>query len=379
MIHARAIPALITLILVMPFIKVSDYAMAQSPNLLTNPDFEDEGRWLFQDGVREIAIPPGGWFAFWRPSPPDDLLLPSNCPRRSDFGCYWARPEFRDVKASDFPNRVHSGARAVRYFTYGRMHEAGLSQAVEGIPLGVQLRFSAWLQTWMCANAPACKGGKASDAPARMHLQVGIDPWGGIDPWSSDVIWSPEGEAFDQWQRFQVEAMSEAGVATVFIRSRAEWDWPRLNNDVHIDDARLETVPSPTPVSVSATLPGVRHLATATPSVLVTHTVAAGETLGSIALAHGVSIEQIMRLNRLSPGQAIYPRQVLVIWGTEPEALPIGRSSVLTTPTGTMVTVNASPCQNPTPFLTWTLGGFALVFVAWTVIMAVRRMQDRGT
>ena len=63
MIHARAIPALITLILVMPFIKVSDHAMAQSPNLLTNPDFEDEGRWLFQDGVREIAIPPGGWFA----------------------------------------------------------------------------------------------------------------------------------------------------------------------------------------------------------------------------------------------------------------------------------------------------------------------------
>jgi len=68
MIHARAIPALITLILVMPFIKVSDHAMAQSPNLLTNPDFEDEGRWLFQDGVREIVIPPGGWFAFWRPS-----------------------------------------------------------------------------------------------------------------------------------------------------------------------------------------------------------------------------------------------------------------------------------------------------------------------
>ena len=110
MIHARAIPALITLILVMPFIKVSDHAMAQSPNLLMNPDFEDEGRWLFQDGVREIVMPPGGWFAFWRPSPPDDLLLPSNCPRRSDFGCYWARPEFRDVKASDFPNRVHSAS-----------------------------------------------------------------------------------------------------------------------------------------------------------------------------------------------------------------------------------------------------------------------------
>ena len=144
-------------------------------------------------------------------SPPDDLPLPSNCPRRSDFGCYWARPEFRDVKASDFPNRVHSGARAVRYFTYGRMHEAGLYQTVEGIPLGVQLRFSVWLQTWMCANASACKGGKVSDAPARMHLQVGIDPWGGIDPWSSDVIWSPEGEAFDRWQRSRSKRCPKQG------------------------------------------------------------------------------------------------------------------------------------------------------------------------
>jgi LysM repeat protein len=212
-----------------------------------------------------------------------------------------------------------------------------------------------------------------------MHLQVGIDPRGGIDQWSSDVIWSLEGEAFDRWQLFQVEATSETGLATVFVRSRAEWDWAHLNNDVYVDDARLETVPSPTPVNAPETLPGIHHLATATPSVLVTHTVAAGETLGSIALVHGVSIEQIMRLNRLSPGQAIYPRQVLVIWGAEPEALPIGRSSGLTTPTGPMVTVNASEYQNPMPSLTWALGGFALVLVAWTVIMAVRRMQDRGT
>jgi hypothetical protein len=161
MIHAHTVSVvvmLMMLMLAMPF-----GAFAQSPNLLANPDFEDEGKWLFQDGVREIAIPPGGWFAFWRASPPDDLPLPSNCPRRSDFGCYWARPEFRDVKASDFPNRVHSGARAVRFFTYGRMHEAGLYQAVEGVPLGVQLRFSIWLETWMCANASACQGGQVSD------------------------------------------------------------------------------------------------------------------------------------------------------------------------------------------------------------------------
>ena len=139
-----------------------------------------------------------------------------------------------------------------------------------------------------------------------MHLQVGIDLWGGIAPWSSDVIWSPEGEAFDQWRRFQVEAMSEAGVATGFIWSRAEWpQGPRLNNDVYVDDTRLEIVASPTDTGTPATLPDIRHLATPTPSAWVTHTVAAGETLGSIALVHGVSIEQIMRLNRTSPGRVV--------------------------------------------------------------------------
>ncbi len=357
--------------------RIAGRASAQSANLLTNPDFEDERGWAFQDDVREILVP-NGWFAFWRPNPPDDLPLPSNCPRRSDFGCYWARPEFHDVKASDFPNRVHSGERAVRYFGYGRMHQAGLYQTVEQIPLGVRLQFSVWLQAWMCANASACMGGKVSDAPAHMHLQVGIDPSGGVDPWSSQVLWSPEGEAFDHWQLFQVEATSEAGVATVFVRSRAEWDWARLNNDVYVDDARLEVVALPVPATTSATLPGVRHLATATPSTRMTHTVAAGETLGSIAFEHGVSIEQIMRMNRLSPGQAVYPREVLVIWEPEPGVSPTGRPSVPTAPTATATTIRASTPQNPTLSFTSILGGLAFVLVVWVAVTAARRSHGHA-
>jgi len=89
----------------LPAIGVARELPQASPNLLVNPGFEDEGRWAFEEGVREIQVPPG-WFAFWRDAPPDDLPLPSNCPRRSDFGCYWARPEFRDVKASDHLNPI---------------------------------------------------------------------------------------------------------------------------------------------------------------------------------------------------------------------------------------------------------------------------------
>jgi hypothetical protein len=63
MIHTHIISALVMLMMLMLAIPFG--AFAQSLNLLANPDFEDEGRWLFQDGVREseIAIPSGGWFA----------------------------------------------------------------------------------------------------------------------------------------------------------------------------------------------------------------------------------------------------------------------------------------------------------------------------
>jgi hypothetical protein len=86
-----------------------------------------------------------------------------------------------------------------------------------------------------------------------------------------------------------------------------------------------------------------------------------------------------LRLNRLSPGQAIYPRQVLVIWEPELDAPLAGSSFVLAAPTATTAMVKASTSQNPISFLTWALGGFALVLVVWTVVKAVRRMHDQGT
>lgn len=367
-----AVVLLVVIVLVTLPVNITHRASAQSPNLLTNPGFEDEGRWLFQDGIREIQVPPG-WFAFWRSIPPADLLLPSNCPHRSDTGCYWARPEFRDVKATEFPDRVHSGLRALRYFTFGRMHEAGLYQAVESIPVGARVRFSVWLQAWMCADASDCMGGRVSDAPAHMHLQVGLDPKGSIDPWSSDIVWSPEGEAFDRWQQFQVEATPEAGVATVFIRSRPNWDWPRLNNDVYVDDARLEILALPTPANMSNTLPGVRYILTPTPDRPVTHTVAAGETLGSIALAHGVSVEQIIRLNRLSPRPAIWPDQALLI--DVPE-----RTGLATEPISQSATALPAPStrqDSPRDWITWGLGGLLGALVLWALTTA-RRMRSHG-
>lgn len=199
-------------------------AVAEGPggNLLANADFES-GDYFLQDSIPEIRVP-ADWWAFWRESPPPDLALPSNCPRAGDVACYWARPEYQGVDGHVYPNRVHNGNYAIKYFTFGRMHEAGLYQHVEGVPEGSLVRFSIWMMGWQCHDQDACRGGTRSDAPANLHLQIGIDPNGGWDPWIDNIIWSPEQEAFDEWKLFQVEArMKNSTAATVFTRSRAEW------------------------------------------------------------------------------------------------------------------------------------------------------------
>jgi len=77
------------------------------------------------------------------------------------------------------------------------MHEAGLYQQVYTLPIGARLRFSIWMQAWMCANPDACgTGGIRSDEPSDMHLRVGIDPLGGTDPFTTAVVWSAEQPAW---------------------------------------------------------------------------------------------------------------------------------------------------------------------------------------
>lgn len=255
-------------------------------NLLTNASFES-GIYYLQDGIPEVRVAEN-WWAFWRELPPPDLPLPNNCPHADDAACYWARPEFQPIEARLYPNRVHNGNFALSYFSWGRMHEAGLFQHVESVPEGSLVRFSIWMMGWQCYDPNACQGGRRSDAPARFHFQIGIDPNGGWDPWSHDVVWSAESETFDEWKLFQVEAwMKNSTAATVFTRSRAEWDWARTNNDVYVDDARLEVIQAAYP---DQPLPAPR---------LVTYTVSEGETLLSIALRYGLTPDQLADINKL--------------------------------------------------------------------------------
>ncbi len=352
--HRQIVFALVEILLLAAWAGIA-FADGPGGNLLADSDFES-GDYFLQDSIPEIRVP-ADWWAYWRELPPPNLPLPNNCPRADDVACYWARPEYQGVDGRLYPNRVHSDNYAVKIFALGRMYEAGLFQHVENVPEGSLVRFSIWMMGWQCHDPDACQGGRRSDAPARFHLQVGIDPNGGWDPWSQDIIWSQDQESFDEWKLFQVEAwMKNSTAATVFTRSRAEWDWARMNNDVYVDDARLEVIQAAYP---DKPLPAPR---------LVTYTVSGGETFFSIALHCGLTTDQLADINKLPPNFRLTAGDVLwVPW----QAGVVGNPIQLTN----TATVSAAA---PFPIATWPVkvpdippGASSMAGLAITVVLGV--------
>ena len=393
---AALLVAICTVMVVLPLVSPlsSRAQVVVGPNLLVDGNFEAPMPWSLQDGIGEVQVALG-WRAWYLDKAPSYVKAPSNCDKGTQYDCYWMRPEFRNNEAASFPDRVHSGLRSQKYFSYGRMHEAGLYQRVSGITSGSTVRFSIYVQAWQCSNPDACgQGGTHSDAPADMHLRVGIDPYGGTDPFSANVVWSREQPAFDQWVKFSVEAKAAGGAVTVFTHSRPEWDWPRLNNDVYLDDARLEVVEPGAGGTVSLTpdtpTRAITPLPTLTPRAdgTVVHVVQAGDTLFGIARQYGVSLDDLYRLNRLTPQSIIELGQVLVVkTATATATPPMVTGTPSATPTLPSPTVTPTalptfqpPVSAPVPSSsTWTIAviaglGVALAGIAVAVIR--RRRQE---
>jgi len=341
--------ALITLTLATP---LASHAQIVGQNLLTDGDFESP-TWRAQDGISELVVAPG-----WRAWYVDVgrirsyVKQPSNCDT-ADPACYWMRPEFNSANFSEFPNRVHNGFKAQKYFSYGRMHEGGLYQQVVGIQPGATLRFSIYMQAWQCSKSSACgENGSRSDEPAEMHLRVGIDPYGGTDPFGANIVWSPEAPAFDRWVQFSVEAQAKGSAVTVFTHSRAEWDWARVNNDVYLDDASLtimeegDMLPGTLQPTGSPT-PTITPAPTLTPRAdgAIVHVVGPSDTLYGISLQYGVSYDNLIQLNNLSRTSILTIGQIIVV---KPGVGTIGPSS---TP---LVAASSTPTQG-TPTLPPTL------------------------
>jgi LysM repeat protein len=328
-----------------------------SDNLLVDGDFEAPDPWIKQDGIDEVQVAPG-WLAWYLDESPPYVQPPSNCDKAADgYHCYWMRPEFR--ASVDFAHRIHGGVRSQKYFSYGRMHEGGLMQQVSGIAPGARVRFSIWMQTWMCFNPSECgKEGIRSDTPSDMHLRVGIDPLGETDPLTTTILWSAEQPAWDEFVQFQVETVAISDTVTVFTHSRPEWDWARNNNDVYLDDASLVIVGAyatpTTTLSLSTTTPA-RALRTATPTLTptpfpegaVTYTVQMGDTLFDIALKHSMKVDDLLKLNQITTSTMLYVGQPLVIQIVPFTPTP---SPTPTVPSPTpQPSVTPQPSETPTP------------------------------
>jgi LysM repeat protein len=231
------------------------------------------------------------------------------------------------------------------------MHEAGLMQQVQGIPPGARVRFSIWMQAWMCYNPSECgKDGVRSDQPADMHLRVGIDPLGGTDPVTGTVVWAAEQPAWDNFVLFVVETEAISDTVTVFTHSRAEWPWARINNDVYLDDASLVIVgayPATTTVTASVAMTGAPATATRTPTPFaesaITYTIGMGDTWFNIALKHGIQITDLLQLNGFTTRTELYLGQMIVV-----QRLPF-------TPTPTVIPSTATPLPSVTPLPSPTL------------------------
>lgn len=354
---------------------------AQGGELLKNPGFDGpmwfKSQCCGDDGapINEVQIAEG-WTAWWLPTPPSWVSAPTNCEKKALWGCYWMRPEFVDSARTLQAHRIHGGDNSQKYFSFGRMHEAGLYQRVTGITPGARLRFTVFMEAWMCIDLADCKAGFVSDNPTTMHMRVGIDPFGRTNPFSPDIVWSGEMDTFDHWTQYAVEAVAQSGSVTVFTHSRPEWDAARMHNDVYVDDASLvqvgtgavvpkqasqptATLAIPAPTAKPATsavaptkAPAVTPLPR--PDGAVVHVVQAGDTLSGISAQYNVALDELYKLNGLTSRSMIEAGQEIVVKvGTLTPVPPTPTAAPTQTPA-------ATPTLPPPPTATPVQGGLCL-------------------
>ncbi len=181
----------------------------------------------------------------------------------------WEQPEVREIWKQNYPHRVCSGEKAILLFTpYGK-HDAGLLQRVRVTP-GTRLRLTAWAHAGdshppqegergdsrprcsrnaveqMATGNPAGRskddapptGDPWSDAVGNVVFYAGLDPTGGVDPFAETVVWGRGAPIYDAYHEVPaVEAMAQANVVTVFLRSRTRQALG--NSDAYWDDVAL--------------------------------------------------------------------------------------------------------------------------------------------
>jgi hypothetical protein len=200
----------------------------------------------------EIRTPPGWvtWFKHGVPVAHDET---------NPVG--WAQPEVSETLAV-YPDRMHSGAKGQKLFTFWMIHDAGFLQQVNVNP-GECVRLNGWAHAWSHnGGSPdpalyafwsegshvgynhffAYEGTEGlDDADRNFTFWLGIDPLGGTDPYADSVVWGQGAHIYNAYQQVPAVTTTAMGpTVTIFLRSFTLW--PFNNNDAYWDDIHLEVL-----------------------------------------------------------------------------------------------------------------------------------------
>jgi len=183
---------------------------------------------------------PEGWTTFWK----EGLPVPHDPDNHDGYG----RPEMQVIQTVPpflVPPRIHSGEWALKYFTFYRIHDAGIYQQVT-VTSGQRLRLAAWAHAWSSIADNPYQSSTDGQGWMNFTFMVGIDPTGATDPWGASVVWGAGANLYDRYQQIPPVVVAATGsTITVFVRSTVLW--PFKHCDAYVDDVTLEVLEEPLP------------------------------------------------------------------------------------------------------------------------------------
>ncbi len=272
-------------------------------NLLTDGGFEAKGDFkqvatdIAGDGT-QFGVPQAwdGWVVIGSGSPAWQNRVPTGFPHTGLF-----------KTPADSAQSLHI-ARGYATFT------AAVFQRVT-VPEDSNVQASAW--GYMERRA----GSDPSVAGAQ--FRIGIDTAGGRDPNAATVVWSNWVTQADAWVQANASATAQGTTVTLFLY--ATQSAPSEPNGIYWDSASLTVGGSggsagtlapgvtPSPVIPTPALASFVQPQPPQPDGSIVHLVMSGDTLDAIAVAYGVTRQEILDLNGMSSGRFLQIGQRLLI------------------------------------------------------------------
>jgi murein DD-endopeptidase MepM/ murein hydrolase activator NlpD len=280
-------------------------------NLLEDGSFE--GAYLGRAGRGDLNIPEG-WNVWYTESPRNE---------------YW-----QNLPPVGYPHRgpdpdPRSGSLAINLVKdYATFTAAVYQQAGVGEGANLRARAYAWLRN---CKLPEGSGKCSSSSDGGAFVRIGIDPNGGTDPNDGDIVWSGNSSPHDNWGEISVDATATAGTVTVFlyISQNTALDL----NRVYFDDASLRAEGGGGAASSDGDNDddgddggGESSSSNSAPGFVgfvsrqgerddgsIVHVVQSGDTVDSIAVAYGLTRQDILDLNNISDPRIIFVGQELIV------------------------------------------------------------------